>query len=370
MNYQFLILQAIGIILVVTGHRGGISFFDDWFPMYSFHMPMFVFISGYFYKTYSEQKIKEFFLKKVKHLVFPYFLWNFFYGIISTILIYNHFTFFPDSLNLKSFLIDPWIWAGQFMLNQSAWFVLSLFLVQVLYVVFRKVCSKGIFNNDYLKMILLLCIGVLSVVYANKGYNYSWYLTVVRTLFLLPFYHIGYLYKAKLEIKDCLNNVVYFISLFFIQYLLLRKYGNLSFTAVHCNDFNQDNVLLPYITSITGIMFWLRISKILVPSLQHSKAIYLVGTNTFSIMMHHFLIFFILNFSICFLTELTGSGAFDYEAFRTNGWYIPEDGFFRFFYSLAGIIGPIYINTLLQKIKKFILLHLKIETKKLNLYKG
>lgn len=90
MNYQFLILQAIGIILVVTGHRGGISFFDDWFPMYSFHMPMFVFISGYFYKTYSEQKVKEFFLKKVKHLVFPYFLWNFFYGIISTILILNY----------------------------------------------------------------------------------------------------------------------------------------------------------------------------------------------------------------------------------------------------------------------------------------
>ena len=50
-NYQFLILQAIGIILVVLGHKGGISLATDWFAPYSFHILLFIFISGYFYKT-------------------------------------------------------------------------------------------------------------------------------------------------------------------------------------------------------------------------------------------------------------------------------------------------------------------------------
>ena len=48
LNYQMLILQTIGIILVVVGHVGGIGLFSDWFPISSFHMPLFVFISGYF----------------------------------------------------------------------------------------------------------------------------------------------------------------------------------------------------------------------------------------------------------------------------------------------------------------------------------
>lgn len=56
-NYSFKFLYAIGIILIVAGHckNGGISLFYEWFTPYAFHLALFTFVSGYFYKDDSEK---------------------------------------------------------------------------------------------------------------------------------------------------------------------------------------------------------------------------------------------------------------------------------------------------------------------------
>ena len=58
-NYQFKLLYAFGMIFIVAGHcgNGGISLFYDWMPPYAFHIGLFVFASGYFYKESNEQEI-------------------------------------------------------------------------------------------------------------------------------------------------------------------------------------------------------------------------------------------------------------------------------------------------------------------------
>lgn len=76
-NQQFLLLQAIGIVLVVIGHKDGISLFFDWFPAYSFHMPLFIFISGYFYKNENDKNLRNFILNKVNKLIIPYIIGDF-----------------------------------------------------------------------------------------------------------------------------------------------------------------------------------------------------------------------------------------------------------------------------------------------------
>ena len=50
-NKELRILSAIGIILVAAGHLG-YNLFDigGLFPYYSFHVFIFLFVSGYFYK--------------------------------------------------------------------------------------------------------------------------------------------------------------------------------------------------------------------------------------------------------------------------------------------------------------------------------
>lgn len=58
-NLSFKLLSAIGIIIIVSGHcyKGGISLAYDWFPIYSFNLALFVFISGYFYKDKHEDNV-------------------------------------------------------------------------------------------------------------------------------------------------------------------------------------------------------------------------------------------------------------------------------------------------------------------------
>lgn len=353
-NNQFLILQSIAIILVVYGHRGGggVNFFQEWFPVYSFHMPLFIFISGYFYKSDSEDSIKKFILKKIKRLVIPYFIWNLIYGIIINMLRNKEIVKYPvNNLSLKSLFISPWQDGHQFLFNLASWFVLALFLIEIIYLLFRKLSIQIRMQNEYLILFILLALGLIAIIESNKGYNTEWNLTIFRTMFLIPFYHMGYLYKQKIEEKDNANSVLYFCIIFIIQFVIIIKYNNkLDFSAVFLNSFNSSNILLSYITSATGIMFWLRISKILTPSLENSKFIKYIGTNTWTIMMHHIFTFWMINF-ILSLNDMNG---FNYEAFKTNIWYaytIQNSNISLLFYIFVGVSLPLLIKYCLSKVK-------------------
>ena len=58
-HYQMCILSVIGICFVLLGHlRNDLSAsgtFYGWFPYYSFHMPLFLFVSGYFFRQPDDQ---------------------------------------------------------------------------------------------------------------------------------------------------------------------------------------------------------------------------------------------------------------------------------------------------------------------------
>ena len=64
-NLQFKLLSAIGIIIIVSGHcyHGGMELAYNWFPPYSYNLALFVFISGYFYKTDYEENIGKYIWK-------------------------------------------------------------------------------------------------------------------------------------------------------------------------------------------------------------------------------------------------------------------------------------------------------------------
>ena len=50
-NASFGILSALAIIMIVAGHADyNILTVGELFPYYSFHVPLFMFISGYFYR--------------------------------------------------------------------------------------------------------------------------------------------------------------------------------------------------------------------------------------------------------------------------------------------------------------------------------
>lgn len=359
-NIKFLILQTIGIILVVLGHKGGINLFTDWFPIYSFHMPLFIFISGYFYKTNSESNLIAFIKNKSKRLLIPYFAWNLIYGIIFTAItkmnIIDYSAQGGELLSLRTLFIVPWLHGHQFIFNLATWFVLILFLVQISYAIFRKIGMYIKVDNEYFFMIFFLIIGLTSVILANEGHITGYKAPIIKVMFLIPFFHFGYLYKEKLESKDNLNNIAYFMILFVIQLILLKKYVNLGFSVAWLNTFNKENILLPFLTSLTGILFWLRISKILVKSFEGNKVLDYIGSNTWDIMTHHIFIYFLINLFLSKIAPYLNLD-FNYELFKTDIWYtyIPINGAnFTLFYSFASISIPLLTRYCISKLIIFI----------------
>jgi len=330
-NDTFVILSAIGILLIMLGHLDfPILTMGGLFPYYSFHVMLFPFISGYFYKPEEEAHIGAYLKRKALHLLLPYCIWNIIYGLLATIL-HNFGMGIGENISLYNLTIAPFLSGHQFMYQAASWFVLALFLLELCNVLGRKVLSLLRIRNEYVIMALYLVVGLASIFLAKRGSVYDYYKLPARIMLLAPCFQFGYLYKEKLESKDTLPSSVYFPILLLFQFIIvMTTSGRIAFSAVWVTGF-AGSIILPYLTTFTGIAFWLRITKELTPILKENQFTQYLGTHTFSVMMHHLLGFFLVNCAFCSLFKLASSNAvsllgewfagFDMALFTTDIYY-------------------------------------------------
>ena len=356
-NYTFVFLYAIGSILIVASHcgNGGINLFFDIFPPYAFHLGLFMFCSGYFYKSKNEDNFRGYFLKKVKRLIIPMYVWNIVYGLFVQLTRIKGFTIGFD-FTLYNVVIAPLINGHQFTYNMCFWFIPELFLIEMITCLLRKLLNKYIKINEYIFFIFYLLLGILGVYLSNLGLNSGWMLLVLRTLFFFPFFGMGILYNRKLEKYDKLSNIKYFSLILTIQFIIIFILGKVpSFTPSWCIDFT-DIIFLPFLVGYLGIAFWLRIAKILEPLAKSSKIINCISENALPIMAHQFFGFFVLKSIYAVLSKITPLfHDFNFPEFKKNIWYyyIPNNTIsFYFLYLVFGIVIPILIAYLIDKCKK------------------
>ncbi len=305
-NKQMDVLLCLGMILVVLGHVGTNSWkteLFDWFVIYSFHMPLFFFISGYFYKPEREKKYGNTVLRLIKKFVLPYYIWNLFYAVIVFALKNAELVRFNLNPSISNFFITPWTTGDQYQLNSPAWFLLTLFLVEFVYLSLHKLFSFLKLKNEYLLLPLFLGMGIagggMMVYGAAKGNM----LILAKLLYAIFFYHLGHLYKEKLEKFDRLNNLAYFGILFVIQYFLMVKTNGFPYISMWNGSITTmgKNVFLPVAVALTGIAFALRVSKILTPSFGDSTMVKKISTSTKTIMIHHYAVIVFFNVGLSLL---------------------------------------------------------------------
>ena len=348
-----MLLQTIAIVLVVIGHgkTGALTPFSDWFPIYSYHMPLFVFISGYFYKQGAEQHIFRSLVNKAKRLLIPYFIWNLVYGLV--ILLFQQFGWieYGQELNLYNLFVEPWVLGKQFEFNRAAWFVPTLFLVQAVYILFQLVFSH-VKGKNWLLFLLFTFFGCGIIWYSNTTAMADYVIVLGKILFFLQFYHWGYLYRSVLE-KCVPQKYFLYLCLFFVLQLFLLKYVNqFDYWAYRCYFPGAHHIVEPILTSFTGIGFWVCIIKLLGPSIRENRIIRYIGQNTWTVMMHHILAFFILNGIIGL-----AAGCFSLEGFRmdqlhTNVWYTysPNLPQFAMVYVVVGVALPLLVKYGVEKL--------------------
>lgn len=356
-NRQFRVLSAFGIIFVVAGHLGyGVFDLGGLFPYYSFHVFIFLFVSGYFYKDEVEKNLGSYIWKKCRVLLFPYFLWNLFYGILAQVLHRAGFSL-GEALSFKTLFLSPFIDGHQFLYNFSAWFVPALFLIEVMNVVMRKVLEVLHLKYEWLIFIVSLIAGMATIQLAIGGHVWGIYKFPGRLLLMFPGFQMGKIYKEKMERYDTLPNGIYFLIVIGVQVLISIFNAGLAFGVVWVTSF-ANGFVIPYLTTVTGIAFWLRIAKLISEMPVGSGKLITVGRNTYPIMMHHVAVFMLIKgiFYLCScMTALCAE--FDRELFFHDINYIYLAGgteASKWIYLLAGIAIPLLLGEMLGKVKMFV----------------
>ena len=233
------------ISLVVLWHVLGLALSSDAIMiMFFFRMPLYFILSGLFFKTYDG--LFPFIKKKTNKLLIP-FLFIFLVIIIPSI-------FFKGSMDGVDITANS-LWdfnKGRLALgiDSSAWFLVCLFIVNIIFYIIFLISSKNI------KAISLLCIvcGLLGFWMNSAGlYLPLW---IDSSLTVMPFFLCGYLIRNYSNILygkiDTSNIIVFTLSaiLLLTVYYLIEK-GELPSINFFYNDYGVMMLSL-YLGGITG----------------------------------------------------------------------------------------------------------------------
>lgn len=290
-NLTFSFMYFLGILMVIDAHtKISINILNNIFPYESFFMPMFFFASGYFYK---HRPLKKGIIRKAKNLFLRYLVWSlaiFLVAILIDKVCGTQWSVAPNRRNLLStFYFGPLV-----NLNDASWFVVTLFWVEIFYMFFDHLARNRSRTFDLFSTIIITWSGLVALIFAINQIGFDdgdFACFLCRFFFYLVFYNFGYIFHKYLEEK--INsikhaNLIVPVICVFINLILISIFGldKLQFvTTMFMSSFQS--VILPFITSVTGILFYYFISKMLAKYIGENKYVEYISRNTFIILETH-----------------------------------------------------------------------------------
>lgn len=265
-------LKGIGIMLVVWGHLT-IPLLGETI-IYSFHMPLFFFISGYLFKN-KDITIRSFMIGKIGTLLIPYSIYaaiSFPFGIAL-----NYLKEEPIDLlvHVKNYLFLN----GSVGWNSPLWFLVVLFLVDISYFILKKVQI----NSFVVGTILFL----LAFWFSMTGQRYP---LGVNIVFLgLLFFYLGNETKKR-KVIDYLNqkSINKLIVLLFLATINIL-FGSILNPRVSVYHNELGNFVYFSLGALAGIYFLF----LIISSFQSFTFFNFYGKNTLLILAtHYFFIYF------------------------------------------------------------------------------
>lgn len=267
-DYLFDNYKAFLIILVVVGHfievaseTNTLLYALKW-TIFSFHMPAFVFISGYFSK--KRKTIYEL----VQQLLVPYVVFEIFYYVLYTVFL---------GKTTKIALLYP---------KFSLWYLLAMFMWRALTPYFKRI-------PGYLWIAFLIGLAV-----GASGLDDN-YLTLPRMFTFYPFFLLGEnLQRERVDVwRVRINRKIAFLWFLlvngFIMWIAMKSrlsvkifYGRYDYEYLNLTDLQGIVVrILCYLASLAMIF----IVAIMIPGAKNSLSP--LGQKTMSVYLFHGLIF-------------------------------------------------------------------------------
>ena len=360
-NKKFMLLSALGIIMVVDAHAWtALKLFADIIPYNSYLIPAFVFISGYFCKIDESSDILKYIKKKIRKLIVPFFTFSIVVFVIEILI--NRVKFGVWFLPLNNGLLDTLLRIIRdgvpVKLAAPLWFLPTLFLVECSYAVLRKYFMKIRFWNDFVALMFFVGINMVVVHFAkHNDFSESSLLLILKCGFMMPFYEMGYIYNHYLEerLKN-LNHYIIMVALLMINVIRMM-------CMAHPDDISFNNLseltgftcrfsITPVVSSIIGIWFWLTLVELIEPALANDRTMNYISNNAMWILAFHMTMFEILNCVLMYVDKhIVPLEDFDYFMFYDGHWSRWEHYFqFRIVYWAVGLVGSVALKLLYDKI--------------------
>lgn len=162
-------LKFMLILLVVTGHLlepfiGGRTTDAVYTFIYSFHMPLFVFVAGYFCKPMTSDQDK---VRLIQGMVIPYFLFQTLYAL------FDYYALSGEQLKFSYF--RPY-WIMWFLFSSILWKALLPYVVHIRYPI---------------------AVMVAASLLAGYSADVEYFAGLSRTLYFFPFFLLGYFSKRE-----------------------------------------------------------------------------------------------------------------------------------------------------------------------------
>ncbi|WP_158225410.1 acyltransferase family protein [Rhizobium sp. 11515TR] len=349
------ILRGFGIIAVVAGHAGtdvGIKIL----PVYSYHMPLFFFISGIFYRDDRIESILHIAGKLMSRLMLP---------ALAAVIVYDFLTlaifhelglpFGAPDLSL-SVMLHTFLFGGY--LAAAYWFIGAYIMIYVYFDVahawMHRTASRLIGSTATRSAFCVLYVGAaaVSIYAATLLYGgvqeqdrhivvaaHKTEILLLRFLLGCGFYCLGSLFgrfQDRLPSSPALPIAVGAIC-FVIEGFIFSNYNVFFSTQI----MSFPNFVTPIITSIFGIVIFYAISFAIAKSWA-AKALAYIGQNSYAILLNHMFGFFLLNLLLVALgriglSDITGP-YYRFKEYETFPLYI-----------LSGLAVSIAIPILLKK---------------------
>ena len=265
------ILKGIGMIFVIIGHLD-----PGWrieTHIYSFHMPLFFWISGYLFLTTSSFKvgIKEYTKKKMTGLLKPYFI----YAVLSIFI--GRFFHLVKMKNVVFNIKALFFWNGTVGWNSPLWFLVVLFFVEIGYMVLYHYA-------DWFKVNLVM-IGMTFIAYFIQSksmvFPFGWHIVPVGFIF----YHLGVCFKKYNTLGGGCSaiKIPILIGLLAVN-IIFSHVLNIRISVYH---YMYGHFMYFLISAISGILFYAIIAMIL----DHQYIFELIGKNTLFILATQYMLF-------------------------------------------------------------------------------
>jgi putative acyltransferase/acetyltransferase len=237
-NIHIDLLKGFAIVLVVVGHSIQTLTNDDlenplFKFIYAFHMPLFMFLSGYVcFKPQGEKYINL--KKRFKTLIIPFFVW----WIISDIYA---FLFHKDIISLIDLLANP---------DKGLWFLWVLFFLCAFLQISFTISKK------YEEIVMFLIIICLAIIHFTP---YGRYLGISLMLWYIVFFSFGYIFHKHENLFSPYRHFWGVISILIFSFTVPFWHFGSSFTFMESYSFPtwSKSVLylfFRYLIPISGIL--------------------------------------------------------------------------------------------------------------------